>query len=175
MITQVVFVAAFAFNLLLIWFSIFLKRMSWYRPWGGLVLNLLPFFTVFFAQPRFGLDFFWWKVAGLVAIVLGLALMVWSTVVVKKEHASFRFSKSPNKFVAAGPYAFIRHPWYLALVFTWIGWWWFWARIYSFYLGMFILALVWLQAYLEEKLIMEKKFSSEYKDYKRSTGMFWIK
>lgn len=149
---QLVFLILFALNLLLIWLKI-----PWYRSLGRAVLNLLPFFTVFFDQPRFQLDFFYWKIAGVILIILGLAIIVW-------------VSKTPRKNLDQGPYRYVRHPWYLALIFVWVGWWWVWAAIYSFYLGMFMLALVWLQAYLEEK-----KFGEEYKEYKRTTGMFWIK
>jgi protein-S-isoprenylcysteine O-methyltransferase Ste14 len=39
---------------------------------------------------------------------------------------------------------------------------------------MFILAMIWLQGYLEDK-IMEKKFGAKFAAYRRETGMFWIK
>ena len=60
-------------------------------------------------------------------------------------------------------------------LFVFVGWWWVWAAVYSFYFGMFILALIWLQAYLEEKFILEKQFGDQYRGYKQQTGMFWIK
>lgn len=64
---------------------------------------------------------------------------------------------------------------YLGLIFVWVGWWWVWAAVYSFYFGMFILALAWIQGYLEEKLVLEKKFGDKYREYRRQTGMFWVK
>jgi len=152
---QMLFVLLFAVNLLLIWR---------YRTLGGLIFNFLPLLTVFINQPHFALDFYWWRIAGGIAIVLGLAILVWT-----KRHCH------PLELVKTGPYALVRHPWYLGLIFVWVGWWWVWAAIYSFYFGMFILALTWLQAYAEEKVIMEKKFGQEFLDYKHSTGMFWIK
>ena len=74
-----------------------------------------------------------------------------------------------------GPFAFVRHPVYLGLVFIFVGWWWAWAAVYAFYFGMFILALIWINAYLEEKIILMKAFGQKYSEYKQQTGMFWVK
>ena len=81
----------------------------------------------------------------------------------------------PKKVITTGPYHFVRHPLYLGLVFFIVGWWWVWSAVYSFYIGMFMLLLIWVNAFWEEKTIMEKQFGSEYKEYKKHAGMFWIK
>jgi protein-S-isoprenylcysteine O-methyltransferase Ste14 len=60
-------------------------------------------------------------------------------------------------------------------MFVLVGWWWVFAAVYSFYFGMLVLALLWLQGYFEEKLVLEKKYGSVYLAYKQQTGMFWIK
>ncbi len=164
MTIQWLIVLIFALNIGLIWLATFKNKLSWYHSLGGLIFSFLPFFTVFLNQPHFDIDFYWWRIAGIIAIILGLAILAWT-----KKHCH------PLELVKAGPYALVRHPWYLGLIFVWVGWWWLWAAVYSFYLGMFILAMIWLQAYLEEKLVMEKKFGQEFLDYKHATGMFWIK
>lgn len=164
MMLQLVLIALFILNMILIWLTVLTKKFEWYRIPGILIFSLVPFSTVFFAQPRFELDFFWWRIAGIAAIVVGFGIMGWARVVF-----------SPQALVTSGPYQFIRHPQYLGLIFMWMGWWWIWVAVYAFYFGMFILALTWIQAYLEEKFILEKKFGDQYLEYRHQTGMFWIK
>ncbi len=163
---QILMVALFALNLLSIWATYWLPRCAWWRPIGYLIMAILPLGSVFFPQPQFDLDYFWWRIAGVVTIVSGLFILGWAI----KE-----FSRRKGALFTGGPYQFVRHPQYLGLIFIWVGWWWVWAAVYSFYFGMIILALTWLQGYLEEKLILEKKFGQEYLNYKKQTGMFWVK
>ncbi len=161
---QLFLIAFFASNMLLIWLTVLTKKFEWYRIPGILIFTLVPFLTVFLAQPRFELDFFWWRIAGVAVVIAGFGIMGWA-----------RFVFSPQTLATSGPYQFVRHPQYLGLIFMWMGWWWIWAAVYSFYFGMFILALIWIQAYLEEKFITEKRFGDQYRDYRRQAGMFWIK
>lgn len=166
MTIQVLIVALFTLNLASIWSTYWFPRCAWYRPIGYLVIAVLPLLSVFFSQPQFELDYFWWKVAGAIAIVLGLFILGWAI----KE-----FSKQKGALFTSGPYKFVRHPQYLGLIFVWVGWWWLWAGVYSFYFGMLIVLLTWFQGYLEEKLVLEKQFGQAYLDYKKQVGMFWIK
>ncbi|MBU1027382.1 MAG: hypothetical protein KKA31_06600, partial [Candidatus Margulisbacteria bacterium] len=138
-----------------------------------IVYAVLPLVTVFFVQPRFELDFFWWKIAGAAAIVLGGAILSWSLISFGKK--GLILTVHQQKILKTGPYLFVRHPQYLGLIFIWAGWWWVWSAVYSFYFGMFIVALTWLEAYLEEKLILEKQHQAQYHKYKTEAGMFWIK
>lgn len=165
MIIQIIFLVLFALNLLSIWATVFLKKCEWYRIPGFVIVVLIPLLTVFFDQPRFELDFFWWRIAGVALAVLGIAILIWA-----------RFDFNLQRQVRRdGPYQYVRHPQYLGMIFIYAGWWWIWSAVYSFYLGMFILAMVWLQAYLEEKLILEKLFADQYREYRLGAGMFWIK
>ncbi|MBN2058421.1 MAG: isoprenylcysteine carboxylmethyltransferase family protein [Candidatus Saganbacteria bacterium] len=167
---QFLFLGLFLLNLILFWS---LKKHLWYRVIGLILMGFIPLVTVFVEQPHFQLDYYWWRLAGVVAILLGCFVAGWAKIEFLKS-GMWPFSE-PQKVVKTGPYAFIRHPLYLGLIFFLVGWWWIWATVYSFYFGMFILLMIWVQAWLEEKLIMEKKFPEEYKAYKKQTGMFWIK
>lgn len=164
---QIIFVLLFALNLFLI------RLFAKYRPVGSVALAVLPLFGVFFDQPRFELDYFWWRIAGVSAILLGLALIVWAR---RTLGANYYFpAEKPKELVTEGPYALFRQPIYLGLIFIFVGWWWVWAAVYTFYFGMFSLAMIWLEAWFEEKLVMEKTFGAKFFEYKRQTGMFWIK
>lgn len=162
---QLIFIVLFVLNMASIWSTAFLKKCEWYRMPGFMVFSIIPLLTVFFEQPHFELDHFWWRIAGVAALVLGLGIMIWSR---------FNFNLQ-QEVKTAGPYQYVRHPQYLGLVFIWVGWWWIWAMVYAFYFGMAFLVLTWIEAYLEEKLILEKQFGDKYREYKRHAGMFWIK
>ncbi|MDD5383143.1 MAG: isoprenylcysteine carboxylmethyltransferase family protein, partial [Candidatus Margulisbacteria bacterium] len=114
-----------------------------------------------------------WRVAGLIFIALGVAIASWAKL--EFFRAGMLPFDLPKRLVTSGPYRFVRHPQFLGYIFVIVGWWWVWAAVYSFYFGMFILALIWVQAYLEEKSIMSKTFGEEYRQYIKRTGMFWIK
>jgi protein-S-isoprenylcysteine O-methyltransferase Ste14 len=173
MALQIFFTAFFALNILLVWATFLSGRLKWYPALGEIFIGIIPFLTVFWDQPRFELDFFWWRVAGAAAMIMGLGIMVWAVLEFRKE--GMLAEKAEHKFVTSGPYRFVRHPQYLGLVFMAVGWWWIWAAVYAFYFGMIILALTWIEAYLEEKFILEKRFGDQYRDYRRHAGMFWIK
>lgn len=171
MLIQILIVLLFALNLLLVWLAYWQKPWQWYRYPGSAILLVLPLSGVFFVQPLFELDYFWWRIAGAAAIILGAALIGWA---VRAAGLIFPVSQ-PKELKTDGPFALVRQPVYLGLVFIFVGWWWVWAAIYSFYFGLFILALIWINAYLEEKIILMKAFGQKYSEYKQQTGMFWVK
>jgi len=135
---------------------------------------VIPLATVFFEQPHFSLDYFWWEIGGVAAMITGSAIIWWAKGELARSGVNW-FTFLPSALVTGGPYQYVRHPQYLGLVFILVGWWWVFATAYSFYFGMFMLILIWLQGYLEEKLIMEKKFDQKYRDYRLHTGMYWVK
>lgn len=165
MAEQLLIVCLFALNLCLLWPVILTGKLSWYKYPGAVCFVVLPLLGVLFSQPRFELDYFWWRVAGCAAIVGGLAVAGWAL-----RAKSFFGELSTN-----GPYHYLRHPVYLGLIFIFVGWWWVWAAVYTYYFGLIIIALIWVHGWLEEKLILKKKYGQAYLDYRRRTGMFWIK
>lgn len=166
MLIQTGMVLLFLLNLLLLWGD----KLSAYKKIGGYLFILLPLASVAFVQPHFGLDYFWWYPVGAGTMMAGLILYIWS-----KRQQIPDFGETPAKLITTGPYNYLRHPQYLGLIFIFVGWWWVWAAVYSFYFGMFIVAMVWVQGYLEEKFVLEKKFGTEFKTYVEKTGMFWLK
>lgn len=165
---QLIFVSLFFLNLVLLW----VIRQS--RKLGLIMMLALPAVTVFFPQPRFELDHFWWTVAGWLALAVGAALIVIAKRELEKNGAKW-FENEPKTLVTTGPYAFLRHPIYLGLIFILVGWWWIWSAVYSFYFGMLVLLMIWLNGHLEDRFILKKIFGQAFVSYKKSTGMFWIK
>ena len=171
MFVQISIVLLFALNLSLLWLGRFRKPLAWYRYPGGVFFLLLPLAGVFFSQPLFELDYFWWRIAGAAAVILGAALVGWALRVTGLVWPA----GEPKELKTEGPFSLVRHPVYLGLIFIFVGWWWVWAAVYSFYFGMLLLALIWINAYLEEKLILQKSFGRGYEEYRQQTGMFWVK
>lgn len=170
---QIILVVLFAFNMVFIWLAALLNKFGWYRLPGSFIFAYLPLLGVFMAQPRFELDYFWWRVAGVLSMCAGIVLLIWAKRFIGRVISNL--GDPPGELKTSGPYQYVRHPMYLGLVFIYVGWWWVWAAVYSFYSGMFILMQVWLHAYLEEKLVLEKAFGDKYRQYRRRTGMFWVK
>ncbi|MFA6431596.1 MAG: methyltransferase [Candidatus Margulisiibacteriota bacterium] len=170
---QLFFVILFALNQGFLWLTLTNKSLRSFKTLGAILFVLIPFLPVFFGQPRFELDYFWWRVSGPIAILMGSVFIYLGYMEFKKNSASIL--DIPKKLVDSKVYAHIRHPQYLGLIFIFVGWWWIWAAVYSFYFGMFILALIWIQGYLEETIILSKAFGKKFIDYKNRTGMYWIK
>lgn len=165
---QLILLGAYLFFSIVLWYSFLSDKLKWTFRFGPLV-SLIPLLAVFPGQPRFELDYFWWRIAGFIAIVFGIGIYIWA---IKEFRTAL---KEGNKLVDTGPFQFVRHPMYLGTIFIYVGWWWIWAAVYAFYIGMFVLASIWLQAYIEEKLVLEKDFGDQYREYRSKTGMFWIK
>ena len=141
------------------------KRLSTILHSLIFLLCFIGFISVKFPQPRFQLDYYWFWLAGFFVLALGVAIYIWAKLLQLKQ----------DSLITSGPYQYVRHPQYLGLIFILVGWWWVWAAVYAFYYGMFIVAGIWLVAYLEEKLILAKSFGDQFHQYRQQTGMFWIK
>jgi len=174
MAIQIIIVFLFALNIALIWYSYFTNKLKWYRVPASLLFSLLPFILVFFPQPAFELDYLLWIIGGVILIFAGLAVSVWAEIELRKVGEEI-FDVIPQHFLTTGPYRSIRHPHYLGLILMWVGWWWAWAAAWAFYFGMFILLLMWMEAYLEEKYVYIKLYGAKYNEHRKEAGLFWIK
>ena len=108
------------------------------------------------------------KLAGEIVFVLGMALFLWAVISLKE---SFRGTVAPvsNRLVQTGPYRWIRHPLYLSMIITLIGF----ALAFRSLWGLisifaFFLPAVIFRAKLEEKALGEK-FGSAWAEYARRT------
>ena len=79
------------------------------------------------------------------------------------------------RLVDTGPYKIVRHPQYICGIIFVIGWFLIWGAVYCIYLIPLITLLAIVQAFIEEKYILEKEFGEEYRKYRKRVGMFFPK
>lgn len=106
-------------------------------------------------------------------IMLGLFLILWSSLLFVKARGTPVPISPPTKLVNTGPYAFIRNPIVLGYILVFLG--------VGFFLQSISLALIFTPFYfllliLEIKLIeepeLEKRLGKEYLEYKERVPMF---
>ncbi|MEW6684745.1 MAG: isoprenylcysteine carboxylmethyltransferase family protein [Candidatus Edwardsbacteria bacterium] len=164
----------FCLNRLIAWVTIF-KKWKWNKWYGTIVVSITGVTLICLPlapQPRLGLDIFslLWRIVGIIVFIIGIFVL---------KLADQEFHKTgiqpdtiTTKLVTTGVYSIVRHPQYLGLNISFVGWSLIWGAIYCFYLIPVIIFLNWLQAFLEEKCILVKEFGDEYKEYKKKVGMF---
>ena len=137
----------------------------------GLILVAVPW-AVSRLGPRYG----WsqgtpatWNLAGLGAVLPGLALYIWCLVHhFRTYRAPVEVGLTPPHLVVGGPYQVSRNPMYVAGLFAWLGW----TVFYGSPAVLVGLALLWalfsFRVIPHEERQLEDLFGDEYLDYKRT-------
>ena len=110
----------------------------------------------------------------IVWLLLCLGLYVWSAATVWRTKLTIAFSvDSPRFLMASGPYAFVRHPFYLSYLATYIGTAAVTRKIPSALAATVMIAIYVTAAFLEErKFLASEEFAEKYRAYKKRVGMF---
>jgi protein-S-isoprenylcysteine O-methyltransferase Ste14 len=154
---------------------------KWAVPlfWGIIILAI--HFLLPWAVSRLGPNYgwiqgnpAWWNLAGLIPMVIGLALYIWCLVFhFRTYRTSVRFGFSPPHLVTDGPYQLSRNPMYLSALFAWLGW----VVFYGSPAVLAAFALLWslfaFRVVPQEERQLRKIFGEEYTEYQRSVGR-WI-
>jgi protein-S-isoprenylcysteine O-methyltransferase Ste14 len=158
-----------------------MKLPKWAIPivWAIIVLVImiiLPW-TVSMLGPRYG----WsqgmpamWNFAGLVTVVMGLAMYVWCLAFhFKSYREAVRIGFEPPHLVVTGPYTYSRNPMYVAGLFAWIGWTVFYGSP-AVFIGLVLLwSMFTFRVIPYEEHQLEALFGDEYLEYKKSVRR-WI-
>ncbi len=116
-------------------------------------------------------------VSGLTALLIcaaSLALFWWAIRTNRTRPLSFAFSDDePRHLVCAGPYRWIRHPFYSAYLLAWLA-----TPVATLQPLMLVPLLVMAAIYVAAARIEERKFegsalAAAYVRYRAQTGMFW--
>lgn len=101
---------------------------------------------------------------------LCLALFWWS--VVTTEHLEFAFSDHVGKVVTTGPFAYVRHPFYLSYILVWFGSSILFNSIFLWITLIYLTTFYLTSAKTEEEAYLKSEYSREYRDYSENVGMF---
>lgn len=109
-------------------------------------------------------------IASLTFYVLSLAIFWWSIVAAKQ--LDFAFSDNVGKIVTTGPFAYVRHPFYLSYILVWLGSSILFNSIFLWITLIYLTTLYFTSAKIEEEVYLKSEYSREYRDYSHKVRMF---
>ena len=104
--------------------------------------------------------------------VMALGLFFWASRTIKARPFTIVFSDDlPDELVQSGPYKWIRHPFYMAYLLSYVsGLFWSMGVISSFFVFVCV-GLIFQAIYSEEKKFSKSNLSDSYKNYRKQTAM----
>jgi protein-S-isoprenylcysteine O-methyltransferase Ste14 len=136
---------------------------------AGAMLGFLVLALPFFAQPTFQSPLVQYGF-GLPLLILGLCGRVYPAIYLRQKGTTTTLD-AVGKLVDSGPYAWVRHPQYTAGMVMLLGWFLVCGAWYALGFIPIIAAMIYAQALIEEKYILEKVFGEAYTDYCKRVGM----
>ena len=118
----------------------------------------------------------WRRALGFAMHLLAIALFAWAVLATRKDRPALAFAgEEPNHLFRSGPYASIRHPFYVSYLLFWAG-----SAVAT---SSLILALIFLAlaviytiaALAEERNFLRSPIRDEYEAFRQATGFFWPK
>ena len=137
---------------------------------AGAMIGVLAFALPLFEQPAFDSPLVQYRL-GLPLFVLGALGRVYPMIYLRKKSTTTTLGEV-EKLVDSGPYAWVRHPQYTAGLTMLLGWFLAWGALYALGFMLLIVGMIYVQAWIEEKFILEVLFGKAYADYRERVGMF---
>ncbi len=108
----------------------------------------------------------WWlQIVGIVLVVLGLALNLWSAVMYRKARTNILPNAADSNLIEIGPFAWSRNPIYLGMLIVFVGI----SLILNAPLALLFAPLAWfaLRFYViaREEAYLVRRFGDEYTSY----------
>jgi len=122
---------------------------TWLRE--GIVPHTVPFFAI-----------------ALVLVVTGVALAIWSRVLLGRNWSSVVQIKHDHVLIEAGPYRYVRHPIYTGILLAFIGTAVKVGDVRGIFAVLIVFASFWRKLRMEERMLGET-FGEAYSAYKRRT------
>lgn len=135
----------------------------------GALLGFFMFALPFFLQPTF-FNIFINYVIGIPIVAFGLIFRIYPMIYLRRLKTTTALGEV-KKVVDTAPYGVMRHPQYFAGIILIIGWFLIWGAIYCLFLIPLFIFLIFVQAFVEEKYILENEFDKEYIEYKKNVRM----
>lgn len=136
---------------------------------SGALLGFVALALPFFQQTRFQNPIVNYAI-GLPLTAVGLAGRIYPMIYLQRQGTTTALDEV-GKLVDTGPYAWVRHPQYTFGLLLLGGWFLAWGAVNSLLMLPLIGGIIYVQALIEERYILEKRFGSEYKEYKKRVGM----
>jgi len=136
---------------------------------AGVLIAFLTLLLPFFEQATFKNPLVQYGL-GLPLLIIGLVGRVYPMIYLRKKGTTTALD-DVNKLVDTGPYAWVRHPQYTAGFVMLLGWFLVWGAWYALCVLPLIAGIIYAQARVEEKYILEKMFGKSYAAYCKRVGM----
>ncbi|WP_117192974.1 methyltransferase family protein [Rhizobium terrae] len=135
----------------------------------GVILTAALFLYLHWTRPQV----LWAQIVGLAVEIAAAILFWWAIWASRQARLRFAFDPAlPHGIVSAGPYRYLRHPFYSSYLLFWSGWalasWSIWSALpVIFFATAYVMA-----ARKEERNFEASPLANEYRQYKRRTGFF---
>ncbi len=146
-----------------------LKRIFGVGPFG-IIITVMIWFIFFWGGKSIGLPQI--NIGKTVRLII--LLMLLSDAVYLLGSGAFVLAKNEwgNKLVMRGPFQYIRHPFYSALIYSATGSLSLWQYSWGLLVSVLPIALFWSWLVINEENYMINKFGKEYQNYMEKTGQF---
>ena len=140
----------------------------------GTIVGFLPSRILSPIRVNQTIDWWWGQFASSLVLAAGLAVLlrcVWEFA--RRGRGTLALFDAPRKFVASGPYRYVRNPMYVAVLLILLGeCWFFWSAPLLLYTGLFFVILnIFIIGYEERAL--RAKFGTEFVEYCQNVGR-WL-
>jgi protein-S-isoprenylcysteine O-methyltransferase Ste14 len=112
------------------------------------------------------------KALGVASFAAGGLLLIWTLRTLGKNLTDTVVTRREHTLVLHGPYRWVRHPFYDAVLLILLGVSLIAANWFLLLVGTSVLALIWMRTRKEEELLLAR-FGSPYREYMRRTGRFF--
>lgn len=114
-----------------------------------------------------------WRWTGAVAGLAGIVLLAWTNHALGRNFSTSLRIRDGHTLVTRGPYRWIRHPMYTAILLAVIGLWLLSANALIGASGLLLMAVVMIARTPREEAQLLSAFGDVYREYMRTTGRFW--
>ena len=173
-ITYLAFATYIAIILSLLWARLrfFNTQGAHVTPWIRLYdpvvgIQIVTSLYMFYSAPQSAITSSW---VWLAALLASISLFWWTIFTARK--LDFAFSKNVGDLLTTGPFALVRHPFYVSYILLWTSTTIVFNSAFLWLTLLYLVTFYFMSARGEEEVILNSKHSKEYLEYRKRAGMF---